>query len=196
MAGTCCNITQRASNKGRQLLRGAEGWGTSAPCLPWELTPSHATLRWGQPSAGTWEGCWGHRSAGRQRRDKGRGRGNLLPKRSVPCISCGVGRKGGRQLEGIPMDTDTSRRMEIFAVWSLPHLVSLYPSTILFRVAGAIRAWIWALGSIQTLLNSLSCSGRGKIHKPTRSAGSEQNLLRVPFLLESQARPGEKERGK
>lgn len=36
----------------------------------------------------------------------------------------------------------------------------------------------------------------GKIHKPTRSAGSEQNLLRVPFLLESQARPGEKETGK
>lgn len=36
----------------------------------------------------------------------------------------------------------------------------------------------------------------GKIHKPTRSAGSEQSPLRVPFLLESQAHPGEKETGK
>lgn len=86
--------------------------------------------------------------------------------------------------------------MEIFAVWSLSPLVSLYPTTILLRVAGAIRAWIQALGSTETFLGPLSCSGRGKIHKPTQSTGSEQNLLRVPFLLESQARPGEKETGK
>lgn len=39
-----------------------------------------------------------------------------------------------------------------------------------------------------------AAQGGGKIHKPTRSAGSEQNLLRVPFLLESQARPGERDR--
>lgn len=94
-----------------------------------------------EPSAGTWEGFWGHRTTGRQNGDKGRGRGNLLAKHGVLCISHGVGRKGEGSWKG-PIDTDMSRRMEIFAVWSLSHLVSLYPTTILLRVAGAIRAWI------------------------------------------------------
>lgn len=46
------------------------------------------------------------------KRDKGRGRGNtlILAKQSALCVFCGVGGKAGKQLEGIPTNTDMSRR--------------------------------------------------------------------------------------
>lgn len=44
------------------------------------------------------------------RRSQGKGEREHIAKQSVLCIFCGVGRKGGRQLEGIPINTDRSRR--------------------------------------------------------------------------------------
>lgn len=86
--------------------------------------------------------------------------------------------------------------MEIFAVWSLSHLASQYPTTFLLKSGRCHQGLESGTGKYTDIPQLPQLLREGKIHKPTRSAGSEQNLLTVPFLRESQARPGEKETGK
>lgn len=149
-----------------------------------------------QPPAVTWEDFWWTQEYWEAEGDKGRGTGNVLAKQSVLYIFCGKGRKGGRQLEGIPINTDKSRREGICLQYgpSLTwHHCMLLPFCLHWQVPLGPGFGHW---EVQSHFSAPSAALGGEENKQTRSAGSEQSLLRVPFLLESRARPGEEETGK
>jgi len=75
---------------------------------------------------------------------------------------CGVGRDGGRQLEGITINRQEQEGRNLFVVRSLSHSASLCAATILLTLADTIRAWVWTLGGTEPFLSSLSCAGKGK----------------------------------
>lgn len=180
------------------------------PCSPQELRPGHATLRRagcaGQLTRRTTEELpavarghfWGAHRYPEAKRDKGRGRGNtlILAKQSVLCEFCGVGGKGGKQLEGIPINTDMSRREGLCLQHSPPLTWHHYVLPALFlhwQVPAGPGFGCW---EVQRHSSAPSGALGGEKYTNQAKVRVQSSLVTVPFLLESQARPGVEETGK
>lgn len=119
------------------------------------------------------------------RRSQGKGEREHIAKQSVLCIFCGVGRKGGRQLEGIPINTDRSRREGICLQYGASltwHHWMLLPFCLLWQVPLGSGFGHWeveshssapsaALGGGKNTQTNQKCRLRAKPSESTFSPG-------------------------